>query len=542
MSASYFDQIFDNCDIMIYIYKLLNMDDQWRLSCVNQSLRNIFETYIVRETFHTMTIYNRNRYVYVLTNHTGVNRLCITHADLYELVQSCSADVKELILTCHVSLSWRKHFQNLRHLQCNWSELTIEDLGLIAEHLKQLESLHLEEFDCENQEDAIVDILLKIKNLKRLGLYHDQRNKYTIKYRNIHRLFTHLKLELFKTVSEVVLPNDDIMVIQKLTTNSCQLKELALKSTFDPNKWSQNYSSFLSNFSNLKQLDISPKDKMTDNIFNSLAQTCTHLETLSMRRGYFNHLDYIILPPKLQNLILWDCRFLSTTNLIQFLNGPTLKKFSSICTRYYGERRDFTISPNIQSLRIDYMNMELFKSIYANNLNLKEFTWNNGAGLKTYRHIATGDQLETCSNLETLDMRGQIEVEKLLQLIHLKTLYIPFLKRPHQWTYITDLLRKHTSLDELIIQYCIQIPGVELKESPPVAGFTTNLTRLTITRDIFELALDFWLDLCVRNKQMALKCKICIPKDEDFLKTLIYYEKFPSVLSKMDICGFNISK
>lgn len=139
-------------------------------------------------------------------------------------------------------------------------------------------------------------------------------------------------------------------------------------------------------------------------------------------------------------------------------------------------------------------------------------------------------------------MRGQIEVEKLLQLIHLKTLYIPFLKRPHQWTYITDLLRKHTSLDELIIQYCIQIPGVEFKESPPVTGFTTNLTRLTITRDIFELALDFWLDLCVRNKQMALKCKICIPKDEDFLKTLIYYEKFPSVLSKIDIFGFNISK
>lgn len=530
MSSSNFDKIGNNIDILIYIYKMLNWNDQLRLSYVNVELRRIFENYIAKGTFKTLFLHEVNPSSFVITNHTGVNRICLSIETSMEFIKNYGDNVKNLTIKSSGDINWTC-FKKLEKLQCDLQKLTVNGLESMAINLLHLEYFSLLYSEYMLDDEDFVKILLKIQTLKHLQL----RTRRHIYYSHFRRLLTELKLESFESPSMILPETSDLEAAVEMPI---YLKKLRTDASFEPVKWSVgNYKHHLSSFEHLTSLNIKVPHRVTDEILSTLAQACENLKILKLSTDS-TITEFFCLPSKLTDLTLCINFGLTMNNLRQILNKTGLKKFISRATRYRGQHEDFPISSDIESLRVDYIDFQRFKSFYAGNHNLKHLTWNNAAPVYVgSRKTFTGDHLETCTNLESLEMYGQIASHKLLQLKNLRKLIMPMLKIPHQWTYILDLLN-HSSLKELIIFNCFDVPNQTLEEPAPLEEVSTDIRRLVLAVEIFEMAFEFWLNLFKCNKHLEVECTSIPQYKIDFLKKLIYHEMFPKSVTKIDIFGF----
>lgn len=92
-----FHNILHNLDIVIYIYKLLNADDQFRLARVNSDLKEIFERYILPQANYNTLAVSGNLDYFVVTNETRRNRIAYKPEELGEFLNYHKEKVKNFI-------------------------------------------------------------------------------------------------------------------------------------------------------------------------------------------------------------------------------------------------------------------------------------------------------------------------------------------------------------------------------------------------------------------------------------------------------------
>ncbi|XP_059226952.1 uncharacterized protein LOC131998549 [Stomoxys calcitrans] len=533
----------------IYVFKLLNFEDQLRLSRVSAKLQTIFESRIWRENYEVLQIKcNTDANDFVVANGSGVNRVCLSFEMLQEFLQAYGKRVKHLMVN-RMSSPHFKHFTNLKKLSLVDMRLSYAQLREIdKQYFPQLEELHLScltEEECEFIEigkNWSIKRVLQLRPLKRLRLDHE--DYVPLKYRHFRRLVTKLNVECLQ-LKAYIQPDGSIIKADNKVTRPLQLKELDIAASFDACQWSQNFPWFLSNLRNLHSLKIKiTPHNITEEILNKIAETCQQLEIFHIHHSSFENISQFPLAHSLRELHLKHCRGLTLNIIEMILNSKTeLKKFSCHDADYVGPmEKCLPILNSLEALDVEGVATEKFSMPEQPHGSLRELTWYRQSYFKDHRDILSPLTLTLQQHLHTLNVKeGQIALRILREMKALRKLFMPHPFPLLQWPYIVELL-KHSSLLELTIQTPLGASSEKkAKLEVPQQGFAIHIKRLQLPLDLLDEALDFWLDLLKANDQLSLICCKFAPHDmESFLKRLINHPKFPKAIKTMDICCFTV--
>ncbi|XP_073843543.1 uncharacterized protein isoform X2 [Musca autumnalis] len=118
MSSTNFNDFASNCDVMIHIYKFLNVGDQLRLAQVNGKLRNLFLQYIWSISYNKLTIIEYEYLLYAASNCMDKDRiLYLNSSDLEEFLTFYGNNVNGLYTNTRLRMEF---FRNLIELKyCN---------------------------------------------------------------------------------------------------------------------------------------------------------------------------------------------------------------------------------------------------------------------------------------------------------------------------------------------------------------------------------------------------------------------------------------
>lgn len=540
------EKLFGNHEIWVHIYNMLDFIDQLRLCRVNEQLRSIFQYYIWKENYqHLIVKGNSNPSDFVISNESSINRLCLDEEELQEFLNTYSDKVKVLSENRGGVLDLKK-FPRLTGLTYLDLRLSYKQLKLISECCPCLEKLYLScltEDECEFIEigrNWSIKKVLKLRRLKSLRMDHE--DYVPIKYRHFRQIVTKLPLECLQLKASI---EPDITVI-KADNKYCrniQLKDLNVAASFEANKWSQNISWFLTNFENLQSLTVKITHTITEDTLAIIAKTCKSLETLKIHYSSFGQIKEFPLPPKVGDLSLHHCRGINSNVLQKILNvHQKLQRFSCRDSDFEATTEHISVNTCIQALDLDCVDTVNILNAAAHN-QLQELVWYHNSPLKDSRDILSPKSLTQCTNLQVLDVKvGQIEVAIMQQLNILSKLIIAHPKPLLNWNYIVDIL-KHPTLTELIIRDSNTTRSSKhLCPVIPTIGFPINMSKLQIPLDLFDAALEFWLNLFEKNPNIKLICCKFCPHDMNFLKKLINHSQFPKCLKTIDVCCFSISR
>ncbi|XP_073843136.1 uncharacterized protein [Musca autumnalis] len=545
-----FESIESNCEIQIYIYKLLALKDQLRLARVSDNLRCIFDRFIWPVKYEKLTV-GEIFPNYVVTNDTIENGLLLTADVFIEFLSYYAQGVQELTSYSHWDL---KQFKNLTTLKCCVDLCWLELLQSVANNIPGLENIYLLSYNQDHKvyftpymvihmfgaitdgfvSAEFVESLLKMKNLKRISLdYRCDFPIIRIGYDDFFRLIYQLPMEVLELsfVVEPEYPTDEVVEPFTTALYPLQLKTLKITTTLDPLKWSHNYDRFMEIFKNLTSLNLRMIDGISEAILQAVCQACPNLENLTIQRSTFFDITTFHLPANVEKLNIEFCYGLSFGNLKEILTNTHIREYVSIGTTYKGEFENFSISTSIQKLALGGIPMQEFYLAYANNENLQHLAWipsiRDNSNLF---HMSKG----VPPNLTTLHMKCcQVTMESLQQMQQLNSLDT-WLVQPLQSSYILDLLRL-PSLRHLTLRI------EDMQFNAPLEGeCSTNIVHLKLFYSKrFNTDLDFWLDLFRHNSKMTLAISP-YPDTEDSLRSLIQHAKFPRSLKKLFLFGFTI--
>ncbi|XP_075162268.1 uncharacterized protein LOC142234948 [Haematobia irritans] len=550
MEISEFENLSINCDVLIYIYKFLNLQDQLKLAQVNVTLQNVFENFIWPIRYEKLTI-AENFPQYLVGNESNKNRLLLSSLVFREFLGLYASRVMELTSYSHLQLG---QFKNLTKLKCCAEICWLELIQSVAKNLIHLESLHLLSYRQDHKifftpyirihmfgalEEGFVSYefiegLLRIRNLKELCLnFRDDYPIIRVKYAHYRQLLNELKLEILK-MSFVIEPAQingtyDEMLYKD---SPASLKDLQITTTFDEEKWAENYNGFLKIFFNLLTLNIRVIDGLSELSLRRILSSSPHLTNLTIQRSTFNNFETIQLPSNLKSLNIEFCYGLTNENLREILTSHNLTSYVSNGTWYKGEFEDYPIASTIETLTLSHIDMDEFQLAYTNNENLKNLTWYPNPKVDKYvSNISQGIP----TNLESLDMkRGQMTLDTLKQMTKLSRLSTCLIV-PLQWPYICDILRLQSLRD-----LTLRIDEHQTSVLPDIEGFPTFVQNLKLVyRKSFNSDLEFWLKLFCHNPQMTLAISTQ-PDFENNLRTLIYHKDFPKFLKNIFLYGFTI--
>lgn len=560
MTLTGFEAISSDHQILTRIYQYLHLEDQLRLSRVNRRLSHIFESYIWTENYSSLTVICHELFHVVVTNESGVNRLRLKPQEFSEFLLAYSDRVMELsIINCYLEMEIYQHirvsdqldirlFPNLQKLYMKGMIVTTDDLELIVQMCLHLNELRLE--GCVTDEGSILQInkdfdshiLRRIKKLKALQLEHESWfHEITIKYHKWQELVQNLKLESLKL--DALIEPEPVTSHQTISPTQLTLKDLTVKVSFDEQKWGTGFPLFLENFQLLTSLTIELIDDITDKVLRILAQTCENLQLLKFTKSSFA-CPQILLPSTLMELALSECKGLTWPNLEQILTMFHIQKFSSISVLYQGIfRNPIQISSSIQTLELDCEHITKYHMLLASNKNetLKRLIWHHPEYCRTKVNSPY-----MCPRLPDPNQAQREDPLSLLEHRHLKSLLqltIPHPMSLLNWSHIMELLN-HPSLKQFTILNGCGIINPQSFYSIPNADSCTGITSLSIPLDIFEMALDFWLNLFACNEKLiSFYCTFTLCDNYDgFLKKLIAHKNFPSNLRTIDVFGYTVGK
>lgn len=546
-----FYNILQNIDIVIYIYKLLSIEDQFRLARVNDELKEIFERYISPQEDYTTLKIIRNYDYFVVTNESGRKRLALESEELQEFLQYHKNHVR-IFAELNSLIFDTRAFPYLTELHYCFMQIPgdyFQLLGALESICPKLEVLDIDMcFDEYRQSFTVgknlnTKSLLQMEKLKKLHIINTdfgERN-CLINFGDFQELLGEMKLEsLILAGCCVHLDNGNFETTTTIKP-PLHLKELNIGLSLSP---TANITKFFNLFENLNMLNVSVRDeKINDLLLKTIVQACGNLCRLCIRKSTFNNINSFVLPPKLNELSLIECRGLNKENLHQILTNTKLQKFVSE-TSYYGREpfKDINISPSLQQLHFrDRTYMQSYKLAFGGSLNLKYLCWEIDSEPDDSWY--DNDGLKMCTNLEELDLReGFLCLSTLseFKLLRKLSLRLPA-KLSSIWNYITTILQ-HPSLTELCYQINNDTVNLYNSNNLPALGFSTNIRTLKIPLELAAVALDFWLDLFHQNKQLQLEIYDFGRIKTEFLRTLVNHKKFPKYLKTMDVCFFTISK
>lgn len=549
MEVQHFDKILMNCDILIRIYKLLKFQDQLNLSRINAETKNIFENFIWKEKYRVMIIkkISENNDV-LIKGAIGTQPLRFTIEEFKRFFHYYADQIEDLTLDGAIDLIKGVNLHNLNkfeHKGILREPLDVETMTRNWPNLKELHLNGLFMLASQNLDSFGKDLKFKVKvdsPLKALRLFcMHQANTNTLDYMHFQQILSRSNLKCLK-INSIIKPNKNSKDL--IERSDCiHLQELEVKTTFDPEKWlDEHFSSFLKNFENLQTLSIKFCDILTDETFATLRRACQNLEKLTIQDSTFGPNANCILPTKLKELSVCSCKNVTGLIVKQMLTIPgDLTKFHSRWT-VFKEFKDFKISPNIRILNTNGVNSLDFKSAFEGNTNLKELTWHGPFYGENDDGTWSSSALHTCLNLEVLNtLNHSVPLSALLQLKHLRKLFISESSKFYNWSYLIGLL-KHLPLRELIIDKVSYRSILWEDPNVPVAGFSTNVELITFDVRTFKVSLDFWLDLLRENVKLKIVCTHFELDCERFIEKLIDHKSFPSDIKTIDVWGNTQSK
>lgn len=549
MEVQHFDKILMNCDILIRIYKLLKFHDQLNLSRINAETKNIFENFIWKEKYRVMIIkkISENNDV-LIKGAIGTQPLRFTIEEFKRFFHYYADQIEDLTLDGALDLIKGVNLQNLNKFEHKGILREPLDVEMMTRNWPNLKELHLNGLfmlASQNLDSFGKDLKFKVKvdsPLKALRLFcMHQANTNTLDYMHFQKILSHSNLKCLK-INSIIKPNKNSKDL--IERSDCiNLQELEVKTTFDPAKWlDEHFSSFLKNFENLQTLSIKFCDILTDETFATLRRACKNLEKLTIQDSTFGPNANCILPTKLKELSVCSCKNVTGLIVKQMLAIPgDLTKFYSRWT-VFKEFKDFKISPNIRILDTNGVNSLDFKSAFEGNTNLKELTWHGPFYGENDDGTWSSSALHTCLNLEVLNtLNHSVPLSALLQLKHLRKLFISESSKFYNWSYLIGLL-KHLPLRELIIDKVSYRSILWEDPNVPVSGFSTNVELITFDVRTFKVSLDFWLELLRENVKLKIVCTHFELDCQRFIEKLIDHESFPSDIKTIDVWGNTQSK
>ncbi|XP_073839332.1 uncharacterized protein [Musca autumnalis] len=510
MASASFNKIVFNSDVMIHIYKFLNIGDQLRLAQVNANLRSIFLQFISPITFNKLEIYQYDEENYILSNDTDTDRILVRNSeDLEEFQKFYGCSVYDLFAHIRVRMEF---FKNLVKLQWyNVGDFTIDDMVQITNNLPNLEELqvHAHNFEIEPTNGciapAIVKELFRLVKLKKFVL----KISFIchIKFKDFYEIVTQLPLEIIETNLPILFDSDD-------NEFEFQQSPLPLMQLETGNKGiDRSFSSMINSFRNLNVLTI--KRSCTEMVH--ALESLTQLHQLTIWNTDFGEEENVILPPNLTTLHLISCKGLLLDHLQQFLHehsNPKLIEFVAHGTDFRIEEfKELHISPRIKTLNTGRFDLNQFRSPFVENSALENLT--------LHGHFCI----------------GHLTLDNLLILKNLKKLSLS-LTLPEEGFYVIRILQELPLLRELIVRESI----FKSSSSPSLQAVVTSVTCLKIfCYESSDDIMGFWFDMFSLNPELELQMHVEIDEDDPSkLQNLIQHEKFPRNLRKIKICGFTL--
>ncbi|XP_059216428.1 uncharacterized protein LOC131994122 isoform X2 [Stomoxys calcitrans] len=494
--------VLKNVDILLKIYRILDLDDQIRLSQVNENLKNVFEMFIFRkEDYSSVHVYASPPH-FVVTNGGRRNRLLMKHHELmaflcyHRLVVQTSVHIRGTILDV-------RPFKNLTSLSYSYSEVS-------REHARLLATIPLEKLEvnfCTNElGQAImigptwsIEYLVAMTNLRFLKVTSISLETAALSFGEFMSIITKSKLQHIELNCIIVCEShleDD--AYKDSNANVVQLQHLNICVDFKLNK---SIMPFMKLFVNLVTLSINVEDEpLTNEILLEFSRVCANLEKLRFERTAFENIRNYVVPAQLNELTLISCYGLSSDNFRQILNISHLKRFKTFNT--YPEHASenlTTCDPSKDHLHFDGdakdLNLEVISS---GNSNL--VSW---IGMEFHNRDAANSH---DNNSEVLDFEGNNLTLKTLYGLHsLHSLHFSMHVPSIPWLHVANIFR-HSHLKEFALYFLHPNPEA-MDVHAPTEGFTIGLRQLKMSWDIFKIALDFWLDLFDKNNQLQLRVR-----------------------------------
>ncbi|XP_075162266.1 uncharacterized protein LOC142234945 [Haematobia irritans] len=538
-----------NSDVLIYIFKLLNFNDQLQLAQASGLMKEIFAKWIWPIKYHSLRIWEINKQ-FIIGDELNRNRLLFSNMEnLNEFLHYYGEQVHVLDVDTPVDMRVFENLNTLKLYISNHFEYT--HLNLILTNFKQLQDLHIIASYCDTDNVVskfikydFVQNLLAMENLKKIHINPNASDLCVI-LEDFLDILQLNKLEILKFGFEIDLKATKSNISKQKNNDMKVLKQLQMMTKADnPMAWISGFDICSDFFHNLDVLDIQMDSAflISNNIMQAIVVNCPKLRKLTIKKPYYTAITVLALPPNLKEFHLEECYGLTYGNLQQILSHEGLIEFTSIYTQYEPDMvGEFLITSTLATLDIDGLDMyEYRESMFPENSALRY--------LSLYSHDVDVTKpnivqipLSKCQHLESIHMRcRQLDFDILQQLKNLKKL-TTIIVLPHQWQYLCNIL-KHQTLKKLTL-HIFWSEGIDRSSSfinPPITS-TVPTTTVDSVKVFFynssQNELDFWFELFTKNNQMTLAV---YPDDltDDILKSIINHQRFPQSLKNIEICGF----
>ncbi|KAM7357058.1 uncharacterized protein ACRADG_002566 [Cochliomyia hominivorax] len=510
--------------------------------------------------FKQLCIY-KSRYVNILTHNTRddqdeleetqITKFALNHkecirflkieAQNIEILKIHGDNEKEQLKLEHVQMSV-KPFAKLTKLIYYQMAMTNEDLFVISQSCKRLQSLHIIKCYCEHFQDLVPGINININyvcNITQLEeLKFENANVAELKLKYVQRLLSGLK-----KLSELDLRNFYINCKDGEQSNrisfsdKVRLLEILNMGFITPTFWCT-FTDLLKCCPLLRALTISSRENeivIKIKLIDILSKCCKHLKTLSLEKCHLEVEDFQPLQ-ELEELNIISCTGFHFVNLQQVLGGLKLKTFKLINTEILNICNFIYISPSLETLTIDTINYKEISEIFQNTLNnfsqLKTLNWYKG-------DISHNWIKDKCPQLQSLNIINPYSLPRFM--FSLKSLKELKLSSCHGLSWgllkilICNLSLKHLEIntDKVVIDKRISEEYCKLK---------TDLEYLRIPYEIFIMRVRYWLDMLDINENLRM---VIYGKSMEILNVrlmclLLSEECVQMRIKRLKICGLNL--
>ncbi|XP_037811188.1 uncharacterized protein LOC119603275 [Lucilia sericata] len=346
----------------------------------------------------------------------------------------------------------------------------------------------------------------------------------------------------------MILQEDDFWTYLDMNANNIQILTLETETSceeflMDVISCETFYCNFhnkvLKNLKHLRKLKVMSTNmfRFTNEFFNTLNNSCTELESLSL---YYCNVKEFTPVSTLKELELKHCNGFTWNNFQTILGEMNLKAITSYATRYKGKVEYFEIVSNLEHISLHYNIVNNIKILFRKNQeklkNLKTLDW----ALDFTKHLWIN--ATNCPNLETLTVKPRnLLFENLPGFMYLKTLNL----NVYNDFFDSDIVHviKHSTIKNFTINmanYNWLIDMYEYNKSYDTewANLKTDLLHIQLNYDkTLSPILHNWYKLLENNHKLTLKLKFGNLIDRPALEEILGNQSFPKRLKSINICG-----
>ncbi|KAM7357658.1 uncharacterized protein ACRADG_002928 [Cochliomyia hominivorax] len=559
-----FRKVTTNCDILVSIFKYLNLKDQLKVAKICAEFEITLRELIWPVKCQTIKIIEPFEMTILVKCYKPNCEVSLDSENFQTFLNLCSNNVKILKLNC-IQTAVKQipfDFVNLTAIEFWGSQIDNRILKSIAKNSLKLTKIHINY--CENHRngplvfgsDIDIDILNEMKMLKDFELINSSNTEVDFQYVNNFLKMSNVKVFSlygdiqFKSYDNEVNENDHIV-------DTYSIENLSIGRFCDECSWKQFTSvNYLMHFKNLMELSIylDPCTNLSidDNLLETLVNTCNILNGLKLERCKL----FIKKFPKFEKLsnlsFIW-CWGLTGSNLQDIFIECQIQSLTIINTFCSGNIYELSYSSNtLETLIVETSLQADITPAFINPLNsfknVHTVSWLQTAPRKYLSNISIFENISNIyPNVQELTLSDHyISVTELRGLNFLNILelnYLPIMS----WSYIRQLLEL-TQLTSLTINLLLPlvwlIPNIGVIEDAH-HNLTKTLEYLKIPFYLINLNVNFWLFFLQNNKNLKIIASAKRSENFDtflnvYLKNLLADKFFSDRYKYINVCDYII--